>query len=360
MMSFKRFKRLLVWAYLCQGTRAFVRPPPSSSSSTAPFRRLCIGSGDSTGVGKDGKQVSIEPPDDVDILDDDDLKAVVKIRAGDLVFPSKCMPSKEDIRNHEIVRKKAQSNLGLKWLNTLHENEVDRGITELEKFTKKERQQRLQHVLSQRTDRVHFVFESPSNANNVWAALRSFDSFGVQNSTVVIEQHTYDGSWRREVMGSAMGTQKWLTVNEASDTHAALTKLKEDGFRVVVSDIHESSKSVHEVDWLSQPCAIVMGNEENGVSETAKALADERFYIPMKGFAESFNLSVACAIILTVLEGKGALAPHLDPLERKKLYLIWLARTIGKNSLSILRQGAGLSVDSKSIYNTAAGFTTRP
>ena len=80
----------------------------------------------------------------------------------------------------------------------------------------------------------------------------------------------------------------------------------------------------------------------------------------MKGFAESLNLSVACAVILTLLQGRGALAPHLAPLERKKLYLLWLARTIGKNSLSVLRQGAGLSVDSSSIYTKAGAFTTKP
>jgi len=238
-----------IWAYLLQGTRAFVRPPHASSSTfrwlfTSSTRPITTTSTSTTTTTTPKEKASDHEPDavNVDILDDDDLKAVVKIRAGDLVFPSKCMPNKEDLRNHETVRKKAQSNLGLKWLNTLNEDEVDRGIVELEKFTTKERQQRLQKVLSQRTDRVHFVFESPSNPNNIWAALRSFDSFGVQNSTVVIEEHTYDGSWRREVMGSAMGTQKWLTVHEATDTRVALTQLKEAGFRVVVSDIHESSK----------------------------------------------------------------------------------------------------------------------
>ena len=93
-------------------------------------------------------------------------------------------------------------------------------------------------------------------------------------------------------MGSAMGSQKWLTLSESNNTRTALTELKAAGYRIVVSDIHSSAKSVHEVDWTASKSAIVMGNEEIGCSDVAKELADERFYIPMKGFCESLNLSV--------------------------------------------------------------------
>jgi hypothetical protein len=40
-----------------------------------------------------------------------------------------------------------------------------------------------------------------------------------------------------------------------------------------------------------------MGNEEDGISHAMRAAADERFVLPMVGLAESFNLSVATAII---------------------------------------------------------------
>lgn len=41
-----------------------------------------------------------------------------------------------------------------------------------------------------------------------------------------------------------------------------------------------------------------MGNEDRGISDEIRELADETFYLPMCGFAESFNLSVATAIVL--------------------------------------------------------------
>ena len=45
-----------------------------------------------------------------------------------------------------------------------------------------------------------------------------------------------------------------------------------------------------------------MGNEERGISDEMRSLADETFYLPMCGFAESFNLSVATAITLAYMK----------------------------------------------------------
>ena len=57
-----------------------------------------------------------------------------------------------------------------------------------------------------------------------------------------------------------------------------------------------------------------MGNENNGISNEMRDLADETFTLPMYGFAESFNLSVATAITLAHLsacskDGQGPLRP---------------------------------------------------
>ena len=52
-----------------------------------------------------------------------------------------------------------------------------------------------------------------------------------------------------------------------------------------------------EVDW-TKPTAFLLGNEKVGVSEAALALADQCVVIPMAGFVESFNISVAAALIM--------------------------------------------------------------
>ena len=52
-----------------------------------------------------------------------------------------------------------------------------------------------------------------------------------------------------------------------------------------------------DVDW-TKPTAIVFGNEKDGVSQEMLDAADQAVIIPMSGFAQSFNVSVAAAITL--------------------------------------------------------------
>ncbi len=56
---------------------------------------------------------------------------------------------------------------------------------------------------------------------------------------------------------------------------------------------------------LDTPLVLVFGNEAAGVSDTMKSLADGAFKIPMFGFVESFNVSVAAAISTSALRKLG-------------------------------------------------------
>ena len=50
--------------------------------------------------------------------------------------------------------------------------------------------------------------------------------------------------------------------------------------------------------YRAVPTAVVLGNEREGVSEEAKAMCDGGVYIPMSGFTESLNVSVASTVII--------------------------------------------------------------
>lgn len=71
-------------------------------------------------------------------------------------------------------------------------------------------------------------------------------------------------------------------------------------WQVVASDLSPEAVSIDQVDW-SVKTALVLGNEERGISKSMRSLADETFAIPMRGFAQSFNLSVACSVCLAHL-----------------------------------------------------------
>lgn len=54
---------------------------------------------------------------------------------------------------------------------------------------------------------------------------------------------------------------------------------------------------MQDIDW-TRPTAFVLGNELRGVSPDALAAADATAVIPMAGFVESFNISVAAALVM--------------------------------------------------------------
>jgi len=57
-------------------------------------------------------------------------------------------------------------------LSLLKEDGVRAAINTLSRFVTPQRMDKLQAVLGNRTQHVTFVFENPSNPNNVWACLR--------------------------------------------------------------------------------------------------------------------------------------------------------------------------------------------
>ena len=53
-----------------------------------------------------------------------------------------------------------------------------------------------------------------------------------------------------------------------------------------------------QVDYATKPVVLLMGSERAGISETEAALCDHLVRIPMAGYVESLNLSVAAALVL--------------------------------------------------------------
>lgn len=250
------------------------------------------------------------------------------------------------------------SNVYDHYWTSLDSADVKSAVNILSQYCLDNRLSRFHEVLGNRSENVRMVFENPSNANNVWAALRTFDAFGIQYIDVITDTQTYHQSWRKDTMITALGAQKWLSIDQHKNTTDCLANLKQMGYKILATDVHYDAKSIYDIDWKSQKTVIVMGNEESGVSDEVKQLADERFFIPMKGFAESLNLAAACAVICSHLESSGALRGNLSDDQKQRVLLMWLSRTV-TNSPGLLRRG-GLPVVGNRIHSTVMGFTTKP
>jgi len=155
------------------------------------------------------------------------------------------------------------------------------------------RRARIDEVVAGRTRTLTVVMETFADPQNVNAVLRTCEAFGVQ------ELHVVEGPmkpWDRNKKIS-QNADKWLDVVRWKATAPCLEALRARGFRVYATHLGEGSVGLDELSF-ADPVALVFGNEHRGVSAEALALADARYAIPMRGFTQSFNVSVAAAISL--------------------------------------------------------------
>jgi tRNA (guanosine-2'-O-)-methyltransferase len=180
----------------------------------------------------------------------------------------------------------------------------------------------------------------------------------VQYVDVITDKESYHNKQRRKSMFEALGAQKWMSLKQHKTTTECLSDLKEQGYRIAVTDIHGPSKAIGDISWKAAKTAIVLGNEKNGISDEAREMADIHFHLPMRGFAESLNVSAFCAVAMAYLEAQGCLSPSLDETQKQRIMLTWLART-APGSTALMRR-AGVEVRTDRLYENIAGFTTKP
>lgn len=72
--------------------------------------------------------------------------------------------------------------------------------------------------------------------------------------------------------------------------------LQQSGISVFAAS-EKAQKLVYDIDF-TEPCAIVMGNEETGISKEVLHHSDEKIKLPIEGKTQSLNVSVACGAIL--------------------------------------------------------------
>ncbi|KAL5582221.1 hypothetical protein UlMin_014663 [Ulmus minor] len=201
------------------------------------------------------------------------------------------------------------------------------------------RKERFRNVVRNRSYSVCLVVEGLSDFGNVSATFRSADALGFQSVHVV----SCDSSKRyRENRHVSMGAEKWLDIELWDSVQDCFKALKSLGYRIATTHVGMDAVSVYDMDW-SCPTAIVVGNENKGISEEALELSDLHCSIPMKGMVDSFNVSVAAGILMhqAVCDRTSRLGCHGDlTLEESQILLAEFSLRHSKSSISIAHEFA--------------------
>ncbi|WKK83301.2 TrmH family RNA methyltransferase [Marivirga arenosa] len=175
-------------------------------------------------------------------------------------------------------------------------------INKFSEFLSDERKEFIENVLDNRTDYIRVVLEDIRDPHNANAIIRSGECLGIQHFHVIENENAF-----KLGRGVSRGAIKWVDVHQypesATPTVDVFNDLKSKGYRIVVTSPNEKASAPESLS-LDQPIAIVMGNERDGISEEAKDLADDFIRLPMHGFTESYNVSVAAGLTLYSLVSK--------------------------------------------------------
>jgi tRNA (guanosine-2'-O-)-methyltransferase len=204
-----------------------------------------------------------------------------------------------------------------------------------------ERWEKLQKVLALRLGAVRVVVENLHHPHNMSAVVRSCEAFGVQHLHAVEAGDEFTFSRR-----ISLGSHKWLTLRRHDSFAACAAELKALGFRLYAAMLDPGAVPLHAIP-IDEPVALVLGNEKEGVTPEARAQCDGAYTIPMAGFVQSLNISVAAAISLYDLTRRvRAERPDgglLSEAERAALLESWLpksARAAGRLARLARARGA--------------------
>ncbi len=196
---------------------------------------------------------------------------------------------------------------------------VEAVIETLEPLASDERQARLQSVIDQRLGSVTVLLDAPHDPHNGSAVMRTCDAFGIPTVHVLPRVEAFMIARR-----ITKGTERWLEVHNHESAEAAAHYLEAHGFELIAT---------HPKGELTPPdlahiprMALLLGNEHEGICAELAAHAKRAVRIPMRGFVESLNVSVAAAVLLAAAtQGRPG---DLPLSEKRRLYARALFRSV--------------------------------
>ncbi|MBR5087875.1 MAG: RNA methyltransferase [Ruminiclostridium sp.] len=136
----------------------------------------------------------------------------------------------------------------------------------------------------------YILLDGLQDAGNIGTILRTAEALGM--SGAVLSPDCAD-IYSPKVVRGAMGSLFRLPT-AVTPLPEFIEELRGDGYTVYAAILDSSAKSLYETDF-PEKCAVVIGNEGNGVSRGVINACDSGIYIPIEG-AESLNAAIAAAI----------------------------------------------------------------
>ncbi len=155
-----------------------------------------------------------------------------------------------------------------------------------------ERFERITAVLTNRQPDLTVITDEVHKQRNLAAIIRNCDAVGIERIHCVVPRTGF-----QLYSGTSASAEKWVDVDYYGSVSEPLATLRKKGFQIVSANLTDRAIDYREVDY-TKPTALLMGAEVKGVSSETGVMSDYEVVLPMLGMVESYNVSVASALIL--------------------------------------------------------------
>ena len=220
-----------------------------------------------------------------------------------------------------------------------------------------ERFAKLQRALDRRQPDLTVFMDAVNKPHNLSAIIRTADAVGIQRLHAISEGEAI----RRHHM-IAGGAKHWVGITLHRSTKAALAALRAEGWRLVAAHLGEKTRDYRDVDYTAK-VAVMVGAELVGLSDAAKAAADDHIAVPMHGLGTSLNVSVAVGVILAEAERQRLKAglyerSRLTAEEREQTLFEWSYPEIAERCRQQAKPYPALTADGDLASNPLTDVST--
>ncbi len=141
---------------------------------------------------------------------------------------------------------------------------------------------------------IVLVLQSVSYPVNVGSLFRIADAVNVRHMYLCGATPTPPNKTILKVGRGKDADVRWSYEKNAEDV---LVRLRGEGYHISALEITDQSLPYYEVEYPER-LALVLGNEDHGVTRGALALCDSSVFVPMYGKGKSLNVHVSAAVVL--------------------------------------------------------------
>jgi len=151
----------------------------------------------------------------------------------------------------------------------------------------------VENVVEKKEAPLFLLLDQLSDVRNFGAIIRTAECTGVDG---IIIQKKGAAPVTADTIKTSAGAAFKVPIVKVDHIKDAVFYLQASGIKVI-SATEKTENTIYDVS-LKEPCAIVMGAEDRGISPSILKTSDHKAKLPLLGEIESLNVSVACAVFL--------------------------------------------------------------